>query len=108
MTIKMAWGLDYPDAENVLQLYYGPNSSPGSNDSNYDNPEFNKLYEETSVMLPSKERSEIYKKMHKILLDDAVMIAGYSQTQLWIWHKNVLVVPTESIPRSYFKYVAVK
>ena len=29
--IPMAWGLDYPDAENTLQLYYGPNHSPGSN-----------------------------------------------------------------------------
>ncbi len=28
--IGMAWGLDYPDAENVLQLFYGPNGSPGS------------------------------------------------------------------------------
>jgi oligopeptide transport system substrate-binding protein len=25
MLIGMAWGLDYPDSENILQLFYGPN-----------------------------------------------------------------------------------
>ncbi|HKK18450.1 MAG TPA: ABC transporter substrate-binding protein, partial [Opitutales bacterium] len=36
MLISMGWNLDYPDSENVLQLYYGPNKSPGSNVSNFD------------------------------------------------------------------------
>ena len=31
--ISKGWNLDYPDAENVLQLFYGPNGSPGSNDA---------------------------------------------------------------------------
>src|SRR5690606_2737096 len=31
MIMGSAWSLDYPDAENVLQLFYGPNEAPGSN-----------------------------------------------------------------------------
>ncbi len=108
MTIAMAWGLDFPDSENVLQLFYGPNSSPGSNNSNYNNPEYNALYEKASTMQPSKERSEIYKKMHKLLLEDSVTIAGFSRTDLWVWHKNVILYPVENVLGNYFKYVDIK
>ncbi len=34
------WVIDYPDAQNFLQLFYGPNKSPGVNATNYQNPEF--------------------------------------------------------------------
>ncbi len=29
MLITIGWTMDYPDAENTVQLFYGPNSSPG-------------------------------------------------------------------------------
>jgi oligopeptide transport system substrate-binding protein len=37
------WIMDYPDAQNFLQLFYGPNKCPGVNAANYQNPEFDKL-----------------------------------------------------------------
>lgn len=42
------WNADYPDPENFLFLLYGPNKKAdhnGENAANYDNPEFNKLFE---------------------------------------------------------------
>ena len=42
---RMAWVADYPDAQNFLQLFYGPNKSPGVNHSNYENPEYDAAYE---------------------------------------------------------------
>lgn len=42
---RMAWVADYPDAQNFLQLFYGPNRSPGVNHSNYENPEYDEAYE---------------------------------------------------------------
>ncbi|HEY8278872.1 MAG TPA: ABC transporter substrate-binding protein, partial [Bdellovibrionota bacterium] len=42
----IAWGADYPDGENFLQLFYGPNANPGGmNASYYKNKEFDKLFE---------------------------------------------------------------
>jgi len=67
----LAWLVDYPDAENFLQLFYGPNSSPGPNQSNYDNPEFNKLFNLASVMNDGPERNKIYHKMEGIVVEDA-------------------------------------
>lgn len=42
---RMAWVGDYPDAQNFLQLFYGPNRSPGVNHSNYANAEYDAAYE---------------------------------------------------------------
>jgi oligopeptide transport system substrate-binding protein len=97
MMIGMAWGLDYPDAENVLGLLYGPNASPGSNSSNYDNPEFNALFKKASAMQPSKERTEYYKQLNKIMIDDCVAISGFSRTRIFMWHKNAIMWPERNM-----------
>lgn len=95
--VAKGWGLDYPDAENTLQLFYGPNSSPGSNDANYRNPAYDALYEQTSVMLPSPERTELYRRMNQMVIDDCVAITGLSRTRIYLWHRNVIAVPDREI-----------
>ena len=50
---SLGWVADYPDAENFLQLFYGPNSSPGPNHANYVNAEFDRLYEKVREMQDS-------------------------------------------------------
>ena len=64
------WVMDYPDGQNVLQLWYGPNESPGVNHCNYKNPEFDKLYQKILTMQDSPERTAIYKQMAEIVVDD--------------------------------------
>jgi oligopeptide transport system substrate-binding protein len=90
MIIGMGWGLDYPDAQNTLQLFYGPFGSPGSNNSNYNNPDYNRLYEQTTVLQPSPERTELYREMNKMVIDDCVSITGLSRDRIMLWHKNVV------------------
>lgn len=104
--VGKGWGLDYPDAENTLQLFYGPNSSPGSNDANYRNPAFDALYEETSVMQPSPERTALYQQMNQMVIDDCVAITGLSRTRVYLWHKDVVAIPDREIVGGFFlKYV---
>ena len=104
----MGWGMDYPDAENTLQLFYGPNRSPGSNSANYNNPEYNALYKKSSVMQPSPERTKIYQEMNKILVDDCVGIGSFSRTRIDMWHKEAIVWPENNVLNNYFKYVDIK
>ncbi len=108
MIIGMGWGLDYPDAENTLQLFYGPNGSPGSNASNFNDPEYNRLYEKSSVMQPSLERTRIFRRMNRIVLDACVTISGLSRRNILLWHKNVVSFPDQSIVGGFhLKYVDV-
>lgn len=87
----LAWGADYPDAENFLQLFYGPNKSPGANGSNYDNPQFNKDFEAATQMQDSPERTARYEKLNKFLAEEVVALFGVHR-QAYIlkqgWLKN--------------------
>lgn len=103
------WGLDYPDAENVLQLFYGPNAAPGSNAANYRNPAYDALYEQSSVMLPSAARSEIYRQMNQMLIDDCVGILSLSRRRIALWHREVLGLPDRQILGGFWlRFVDVK
>ncbi len=73
----MGWVGDYPDGETFLQLFYGPNESPGPNDFNYKNPEYDKLYRKISVMNESEERLKIYRQMERMICDDVPAIFSY-------------------------------
>jgi ABC-type transport system substrate-binding protein len=104
--IAKGWGLDYPDAQNTLQLFYGPNGSPGSNDANWRNPEYDRMYEQASVMLPSPERTELYRAMNQLVIDDCVSATGLSRVRIHLWHKDVIALPDREIVGGFFlKYV---
>lgn len=105
----LAWFLDYPDAENTLQLFYGPNASPGSNTFNYRNPEFDRLFERTMTMQPSAERTALYQQMNQMVIDDCVVISGLSRKRIFLWHKNVIMYPDrEILGGAFLRYVDVQ
>lgn len=62
-----AWGADYPDADNFLQLLYGPNANQ-SNDARFKLPEFDRLYEKAKKLPDSPERTALYQDMTKLML----------------------------------------
>jgi len=72
----IAWGADYPDAQNFLQLNYGPNKAPGPNAANYDNPRFNELYEKGAFMQQSAERDALYAEAAQLAAEEVPWIMG--------------------------------
>lgn len=87
----MAWGADYPDAENFLSLLYCPNQSPGSNGANYCNPEFDKLYKQAVVLQDSPERTALYEKINEMVAVEVPWIFGFHRTRYYLaqaWLKN--------------------
>jgi len=86
---SLAWGSDYPDAENNLQLFYGPYKSPSSNNFNYDRPEYNALYERARVMSPSSERTKLYEQMRDMVIEDAPMIGSMARTRYYLMHERL-------------------
>jgi oligopeptide transport system substrate-binding protein len=100
--INSSWTMDYPDAENLMQLYYGPNAAPGSNSANYNNPVYNRLYEAAAPLSESPERTQIYREMNHLLMDDCVSITGISRTLLFLWDKQAIMKPDRSFLGGYF------
>ena len=60
------WNADYPDAENFMQLLYGP-SGP-ENSARFDLPAFNRLYEEARTLPDSPARTKLFDRMTQIVV----------------------------------------
>lgn len=102
----IAWGADYPDPENMMQLLYGPNVSPGPNASNFKNKEFDRLYEEAAKLPPGEKRTALYKKMRDIFGEELPWIPtvhriGYLLTHGWV--HNVKYNKTLPNPFKYYR-----
>jgi ABC-type transport system substrate-binding protein len=81
-----AWGADYPDGENFMQLFYGPNTHQ-SNHACYESKAFDAMYEQIRNMPDSPERNHLFLMMSRQLEVDGVMKMGVSR------YRNVLVYP---------------
>ena len=62
-----AWIADYPDAQNFLQLLYGPNTNQ-SNEARFKLPEYDRLYEKSVRVPDGPERNALYREMSRLIL----------------------------------------
>ncbi len=83
---RIAWVADYPDAENFLQLFYGPNDSPGPNRANYSNDEFNRKYDEAMGTTDPERRLILYRDMQYIVREDAPWLFLSHQVEYCLSH----------------------
>lgn len=101
----LAWGADYPDAENFLQLFYGPNEAPGSNAFNFENPEYDRLFGEAKTLLPGPERTAIYRRLREIVIEEQPMIGSMARTRFWAWRDHLRHFQPEEVYYSWVKYL---
>ena len=78
------WNADYPDAENFLFLLYGPNSKAltkgaGENGGNYQNDEYDRLYETMRYLEDGPEKQAVIDRMVAIVQRDAPWLWGYNE-----------------------------
>ena len=81
-----AWHADYPDGENFMQLFYGPNTHQ-SNHACYRSAAFDKFYDQVRLIANSPERERLFLMMSRQLEVDGVMKLGAAR------YRNVLVYP---------------
>lgn len=105
--IRYGWFADYPDAENFLFLLYGPNKRPGPNHANYNNPEYNRLFEEMRAMDDGPERLAIIKKMRDIAVEDAPWIPVNHDEDLLLTYNWLSGVSSHGVANDTLKYWAV-
>ena len=101
-----AWGADYPDPENFLQLLYGPNEAPGENNANYKNATYDSLYRDIAIMQDTPERLIKIKKMEAIIGEDCPWILETHRLREYLnysWLKNHKPNAVEEMPLKYYK-----
>ncbi len=103
-----AWTADWPDADNFMQLLYGPNTGQ-SNNGCYESKAFDKLYEaSTKLPIESPERMKLFLDMaRQMQVDGAWQVSGSRMRNqlLWPW---VLGYKKHPILQAEFIYMDLK
>jgi oligopeptide transport system substrate-binding protein len=71
---RFGWGADYVDPNSLLELWETGN---GNNDTNWGNPEYDRLLAASRATKTDQERYSIYQKMDAILVDELPIIPIY-------------------------------
>lgn len=103
----IAWGADYPDAQNMFQLLYGKNVSPGPNASNYVNKEFDKVYEASLKLPPGPERTKLYQKMRDIFVEDMPWIPNNHRIGYVVEHGWLNNLKKHKTLHGHYKYLRI-
>lgn len=101
---SMGWHSDYPDPENFLQLFYSPNITRGTNNTNYSNKLFDQLYEQIATMDPGPERTAIYARMVEMINEDCPQLLLTEPVSFVLMHPWVRNYRPHPIGYGTFKY----
>lgn len=87
---RKSWIADYPDAENYLALFYSKNFAPaGPNYTHFNNREYDVLYELAQQETNDEKRYEIYRKMDRIIIEEAPVVTLYYDEAVTFAHNNI-------------------
>jgi oligopeptide transport system substrate-binding protein len=101
------WVLDYPDAENVLQLLTTDNLPPGPNSSQYSNPEFDKMFNELREMDDGQEKFALMAKMEAIVNRDLPWSMQYYSRNYILYHDYLKNFRYSDIINNNIKYLKI-
>jgi peptide/nickel transport system substrate-binding protein len=95
------WGSDFPDAAgNLIPLFLSTNIPPQNNHAYYNNPEVDRLLNESEAELDQEARLEMLREAQQIISDDqpaiflehfkwflpmSTSLSGYTLAPLWYW-----------------------
>ena len=100
------WGADYFDAENFLQLYYGPNIKKGYNQSRWQNDEFDRMFELARDLPDGKEKDDLYIKMTRMVSEECPVIMLFQPVSMGLsyeWYLNLIMHPFNNGTLKYRK-----
>ena len=101
---RLSWVADYPDAQNFLQLFYGPNASPGPNRANYANPDYDRLYERMREMPDGPERTALCARLVAIVVEDAPWLLVGRPSEVVLRHARLEGYRPHAFPYGMEKY----
>ena len=96
----LGWNADYPDAENFLFLFYGPNGKTrfdGENTANYETAEFDRMFAQLKQLDDGPKKQALIDQMVKILQQDAPWSFGFfpyasAAVQSWVHNSKSAIL----------------
>ncbi len=101
------WAMDYPDAENSLQLLVTKNHSPGPNATFYSNKKFDQYFNQLKILSNGKEKRELMKKMENIIFDDLPWIMQFYSRNYILHHSHLKNYRPSDLVFNNYKYLKI-
>ena len=108
---EWGWNADYPDPENFLFLLYGPNKKvggEGENAANYDNPEFNRLFEKLKNLENGPVRRQLIEQVLEVARRDAPWVWGVHPRLFTLGHAWLRNDKPHQIANNTLKYLRIE
>jgi oligopeptide transport system substrate-binding protein len=106
-TRNYQWMADYPDGDNFMQLYYGPNVHQ-NNAGCFADAEFDAMYAQTQKMPAGAERDALYHRMARRLEVTGGSRMGYARYRNMLAQPNVLGYKKHPILKQEWQYIDIK
>ncbi|MDC7718468.1 ABC transporter substrate-binding protein [Vogesella sp. DC21W] len=100
----LAWGADYPDGENFMQLLYGKNAGD-ANSANFKNAEYDRLFEASLQLPDGAERNKLYDAMNKIVVAQQPWIFGDTRIRSSLAHRYVKNFKLHPLLNTTWRYI---
>lgn len=101
------WVLDYPDAENILQLLYSNNFPPGVNNTYYANKKVDSLFQQISLLEDGPEKHKLMDDLEMEVNKDLPWIMLYYSRNYVISHNRVKNYRYSDIIYNFTKYIKI-
>lgn len=104
------WSADYPDPENFLFLLYGPNAKVkfgGENAANYQNAEYDRLFEIMKNLPNGAERQAIIDQMLQIVRNDTPWVWAFYPKTFLLSHQWVSLLKPHEMANNTLKYLRI-
>ena len=87
---RASWIADYPDPENYLSLFYGPNKAPnGPNYTHFQQPAFDTMYEKAASTVNDSLRYLMYSELDQMVMDQSPVVILYYDQVVRLTHRYV-------------------
>ena len=98
------WMADFPDGDNFMQLFYGPNIHQNNNGC-FQDDDYDKMYVQTQKLPAGPERDALYHKMARIIEVKGGALMGYGRYRNMLAQKKVLGYKKHPILVQEFQYI---
>ena len=102
---RLSWTGDYPDAENFLQLFYGPNAG-SCNRVSFQDETFDAMYRKILPMVQSEERDRRYREMAKYLTEQCPWIFEAHTVSFVLTHEWLKNYVPHALAFARWKYLS--
>ena len=99
-----SWFADYPDGDNFMQNFYGPNIGQ-SNNGCYDSPAFDKYYVQQQTLPNSPERNRIFLFMSRQLEIDTAQVLQIARVRNELIHPWLMGFKKHPVLQAEFVYL---